>query len=74
MHAIEARAPPRYVPVYEIAKVHVALGDTNRALDWLERAYRERSHSMVFLKVDPQLAGMERHPRFAALLRRVGLR
>ncbi len=71
---IEARASAQYVPSYEIAKVHIALGDTVLGLDWLERAYRERAHSMVFLKVDPQLAGMQRHARYAALLDRVGLK
>lgn len=71
---VESRAPARYVPTYEIAKVYIALGDTGRALDLFERAFRERAHSMVFLKVDPQLAGMEREPRYAELLKRVGLR
>lgn len=71
---VEARASAQYVPSYEIAKVHLALGDTALGLDWLERAYRERAHSMVFLKVDPQLAGMQRHARYAALLDRVGLK
>lgn len=70
---IEGRSPARYVPPYEIAKVHLALGDTVRALEWFDRAYRERAHSMVFLKVDPHLAGMERQPRYAALLRRIAL-
>jgi TolB-like protein/Tfp pilus assembly protein PilF len=74
LREIEGRSPARYVPTYEIAKVYAALGDTARALDRFERAYRERSHSMAFLKVDPQLAGMERQPRYAALLERVGLR
>jgi hypothetical protein len=74
LREIEGRAPARYVPSYEIAKVYLALGDTARAIDRFERAYRERAHSMVFLRVDPQLAGMERHPRYAALLGRVGLR
>jgi len=71
---IEGRRSAQYVPPYEIAKVFIALGDTNLALDWFERAYRDRAHSMVFLKVDPQLAGMERNARYAALLVRVGLK
>lgn len=71
---IESRRSARYVPPYEIAKVYVALGDTALALEWFERAYRDRAHSMVFLRVDPQLAGMERNPRYAALLIRVGLK
>jgi TolB-like protein/DNA-binding SARP family transcriptional activator len=71
---IESRRSAQYVPPYEIAKVFIALGDTNLALDWFERAYRDRAHSMVLLKVDPQLAGMERNARYAALLSRVGLK
>jgi TolB-like protein/DNA-binding SARP family transcriptional activator/Tfp pilus assembly protein PilF len=70
---VEGRSPARYVPSYEIAKVHLALGDTTRALDLLERALHERSHSLVFLKVDPFLHGLK-EPRYAALLERVGLR
>ncbi|HJU75014.1 MAG TPA: BTAD domain-containing putative transcriptional regulator [Gemmatimonadaceae bacterium] len=71
---IEARAPERYVPPYEIAKVYVALGDTAAAWNWFDRAFRERAHAMVLLKVDPQLAGLARHQRYAALLQRVGLK
>ena len=71
---IEGRRAAQYVPPYEIAKVYIALGDTTVALDWFERAFRDRAHSMVFLKVDPQLSGMERNARYAALLARVGLK
>lgn len=63
-----------YVPSYEIAKVYEALGQRDRAVEWLERAYRQRSHSMVFLKVDPQLRGLRSDPRFIALVERVGLK
>jgi TolB-like protein/DNA-binding SARP family transcriptional activator/Tfp pilus assembly protein PilF len=62
-----------YMPSFEIAKVHVALGEPGEALDWLERALDERSHSMVFLEVDPQLAPLRSEPRFRQLVRRVGL-
>lgn len=61
----------RYVPAYEIAKVHEALGRPDQAFAWLERARAERSHSMVFLRVDPQLARLRADPRFARLLARV---
>ncbi|MDF1502160.1 tetratricopeptide repeat protein, partial [Roseisolibacter sp. H3M3-2] len=60
----------RYLPAYEIAKALDALGERAAAFRWLERAYRERSHSLVFLRVDPQLAGPRRDPRFAALAAR----
>ena len=45
-----------YVPSYEIAKAYLALEQTERAAEWLQRAVEQRSHSMVFLNVDPQLA------------------
>jgi hypothetical protein len=38
------------------------------ALSRLERAFDERSHSMVFLRVDPQLAAMADEPRFQRLV------
>jgi TolB-like protein/DNA-binding SARP family transcriptional activator/Tfp pilus assembly protein PilF len=62
-----------YVPSYEIAKIHEALGDRDRAIESLEEAFRQRSHSMVFLKVDPQLRGLRSDPRFDHLVERVGL-
>ena len=63
----------RYQPSFEIAKVHVALGEADEALRWLERAHEERSHSMVFLEVDPQLAPLRSEPAFRRLVERVGL-
>lgn len=61
----------RYVPAYEVAKVYSALGRQGEALAWLEKARRQRSHSMVFLKVDPAWRRLRGDPRFAALVRTV---
>ena len=61
-----------YIPSYEMGKVHLALGEPELAMEWLERAFQERSHSMVFLAVDPQLEGLREDPRFQALVERVG--
>jgi len=63
-----------YQPSFEIAKVHVALGEHDAALRRLERAFDERSHSMVFLEVDPQLAPLRALPAFGELVARVGLK
>lgn len=59
---------PDYLPSYEIAKALLALGRPAEALAWLERAHRERSHSMVYLAVDPQLERLRGLPRFRALM------
>ena len=61
----------KYTPAYEIAKVHLAMGRTNEALKWLERAHSQRAHSMVFLRVDPQLKGLRTHTGFQRLVRQV---
>ncbi len=72
LRELEDRSAGEYVPAYEVAKVHLALGARERALDLLGRAYDERSHSMVFLGIDPQLKGLRGDERFEALVRRVG--
>jgi tetratricopeptide (TPR) repeat protein len=61
------RAGGEYLPSYEIAKVHLALGDRAAALTWLERAVDDGSHSRAFLRVDPQLAPLRGEARFEAL-------
>jgi len=72
LRELETHASRAYVPTYEVAKIHLALGAQDRALTLLERAYDERSHSMVFLGVDPQLRSLHGAPRYEALVRRVG--
>jgi hypothetical protein len=52
---------------------HIGLGDVDGAFRWLERAYTERSNIMRGLKVNPSLDPLRGDPRFADLLRRVGL-
>jgi DNA-binding winged helix-turn-helix (wHTH) protein/Tfp pilus assembly protein PilF len=58
---------------YALGVIHAQLGERSLALDWLERAYRERNYQMVWLKVDPALDPLRRTRRFQDLLTRVGL-
>jgi hypothetical protein len=59
------------VPAHEIAKVDDALGRPDEALTWLEHAYTDRAHSMVYLRVDPPLVSLRAEPRFLQLVSRV---
>jgi tetratricopeptide (TPR) repeat protein len=63
----------RYVSSYYIALIYTSLGQKDSAFEWLENAYKERSDLLVYLKVDPRLDSLRSDPRFAELVRRVGL-
>jgi serine/threonine-protein kinase len=60
-----------YVSAYDFATTHAALGEIFSALEWLEHAYDERTHRMVFLRVDPRLDRLREQARFRALLERM---
>jgi hypothetical protein len=59
-----------YVPRYYVAGTRVAMGQTDRAFEQLERAYTERDFWMTFLNVDPMFDRIRSDPRFIALLRK----
>ena len=63
----------RYISPYTIGLIYASLGQTEKALDWLEKAYDDRFWMMAFLKVDPRLDPLRSHPRFIELMRRSGL-
>ena len=63
----------RYVTSYGVALVYAGLGHSDDALNSLERAFQERSHWLVWLKLDPRFATIRDQPRFQDLLNRVGL-
>ena len=62
----------RYVTPYGIALVHAALGDDEAAFEWLNRSIEERTHWLVWLKLDPRWDSLRSDPRFEAVQRRVG--
>jgi DNA-binding winged helix-turn-helix (wHTH) protein/TolB-like protein/Flp pilus assembly protein TadD len=67
------RSRARYVPPFDIALVYIGLGERDHALEWLESAYQERSTYLAYAKTDPMFDPVRSDPRFAALLRRMGL-
>jgi tetratricopeptide (TPR) repeat protein len=70
---LEELAKQRFVSAYERALIYTGLGENMQALEWLERAFQERSAWMVKLKIDPRLDPLRADARFTDLLRRVGL-
>ena len=64
----------RYVTSYGVALVHAGLGHEEETLNALERAFDERSHWLVWLKLDPRFSTIRNDPRFTNLLSRIGSR
>ena len=62
-----------YVSTCEIAAIYAGLGERDRTIAWLENTAEEHAFHLVYLKVRPEFASLHSSPRFAALLRRVGL-
>jgi serine/threonine protein kinase/tetratricopeptide (TPR) repeat protein len=63
----------RYISPYFFAIVHLGLGEVDRAMEWLERAYVERSGFLAFLGVEPMFDAVRGDARFVELTRRVGI-
>jgi tetratricopeptide (TPR) repeat protein len=63
----------RYVPAYYVAAVYAGLRDSEKTLDWLEKAADEPSQGVSHLAVDPMADHLRDNPRFQALLQRMGL-
>jgi eukaryotic-like serine/threonine-protein kinase len=66
-------ARTEYVSPFAMAQPYLRLGQYDRAFEWLERAFEERSNGMVYLAVEPVLAPVRSDPRYLDLLKRVGL-
>ena len=73
MRELEQLSSRSYVSPFYRGLIHAGLGDSEEALNWLERAYEERDHWVETLKVHPRLREIRSAPRYEALLRRIGL-
>lgn len=62
-----------YVSPVELAVLYVGLGEREKALAALERAYSERDSQMQYLVIEPNFDSLSSEPRFAALVQKVGL-
>jgi serine/threonine-protein kinase len=73
LHDLEAKRSYDYVSPVELAMVNIALGDHDRAIDWMEKAYEERRGWMAYLYVHPVVDPLRNEPRFNILVRKMGL-
>jgi len=68
------RSQTHYVPAFCFALIYVGLGENDLAFESLNKAVEERSSWLVSLNVEPMLEPLRSDPRFAELVRNVGLK
>jgi len=70
---VEGLQSKRYVSPYNVMLVRLGLGDTEAALQWLERALDDRSSGLWLTPVEPRFDGIRRDVRFREFVGRYGL-
>jgi hypothetical protein len=58
---------------HSIGRYYAALGDSDQAFEWLEKAYQSHNPWLINVNVEPQMDSLRSDPRFAPLLRRLGI-
>ncbi len=72
----ELETPPKgadFASPYDIASIYVALGEKEKALHWLEQAYKERASMMPMANIDPLFNPLRSDTHFQDLVKRVGI-
>ncbi len=62
-----------YISPYDLAVLYAGLADKEKAFELLDKAYEERSGFLVHMQWDPRFNNLHSDPRFAQLVRRIGL-
>ncbi len=70
---LEQQSKDRYISPYTFAVSYARMGQEEKTLESLEKAFEERYPSMVFLQIEPVFDSLRTTPRFQNLIRRTNL-
>jgi tetratricopeptide (TPR) repeat protein len=73
LDSLNKMATNKFVTSYGVALVYAGMGDKGQAYRWLNKAYDERSHWLVWIKTDPRWDAFRSDPQFAELEARISL-
>ena len=62
-----------HVPAWNMALIYAGLRETDEVFFWLEEAYQQRGLFLAWINVEPMFDSVRSDPRFADLVRRIGL-
>ncbi|MFN2532155.1 MAG: tetratricopeptide repeat protein, partial [Pyrinomonadaceae bacterium] len=70
---LEALSKQRFITAYGVALVYAGMGERDKAFEWLNKAFDERSHWLVWLRLDPRWDSIRSDRRFIELVNRMHL-
>ena len=70
---LEERYGKREAVGQHLAAIYSGLGEKDRAFAWLEKDFEERSGELPYIRIRVQFEQLRREPRYADLIRRMGL-
>jgi tetratricopeptide (TPR) repeat protein len=69
----QREAQGHYLSSNSIAVAYAGLGETDKAFAWLDKGLKEHDSAMVFINVDHRLDSLRSDPRFAQLIKNLGI-
>jgi non-specific serine/threonine protein kinase len=73
LESLAELAKQKYVSPFEFARRRAKLNEKDEAFEWLEKAFRERSAQLIYIRVLNDFKNLRSDPRFADLVNRIGL-
>jgi len=73
LHQLHALSQRRYVAAYDLALVYLGIGDEELAVQYLQKAFRERSPWIVTIAVEPRMQSLATNLDFQSLVRQLRL-
>jgi hypothetical protein len=71
---LRSEKSPAGSPSYFIAEIYSAMGQSDEAIKWLQKAYTDHEVEMYWLKVEPLFKSLPKDPRFQELLTKMGFK
>jgi eukaryotic-like serine/threonine-protein kinase len=69
---LDKNAKSHYLCAYEIAGVHLALGENDKAVQWLNEGEREKCDCQIWLRSEPWMDAMRKDPNYQRFIQKVG--